>query len=193
MFSSVPGLKMAIPATPYDAKGLLKTAIRDNDPVFFLESERLLGFKGPVPPPEEDYTIPFGQADIKLSGNDCTIVAMGRPLHFAVQAAVELAKEGIHCEVIDPRTVRPLDIETIVTSVKKTNYLVVVDQTWPFASVASEIAAQVHERAFDDLDNYVFRVNNDDVPAPYNRSLEQEMLPNVRKICEAVRAVTYNA
>ena len=193
MFSSVPGLKMAIPATPYDAKGLLKTAIRDNDPVFFLESERLLGFKGPVPPVEEEYTIPLGQADVKLAGQDCTIVAIGRPLHFAIQAAAELAKEGIHCEVIDPRTVRPLDIDTIVASVKKTNYLVVVDQTWPFASVASEIAAQVYEQAFDDLDNHVFRVNNDDIPAPYNRSLEQEMLPNVRKICEAVRAVTYNA
>ena len=110
-----------------------------------------------------------------------------------MQAAGELAKEGIFCEVIDPRTVRPLDIDTIINSVKKTNYLVVVDQTWPFASVATEIAMQVYERAMDDLDNKIVRVNNDDVPAPYNRALEQEMLPNVRKICEAVRAVTYNA
>ncbi len=193
MFSSVPGLKMAIPATPYDAKGLLRTAIRDDDPVFFLESERLLGFKGPVPPPEEEYLIPFGQADIKLVGTDCTIVAMGRPIHFALQAALELAKEGIHCEVIDPRTIRPLDIDTIVASVRKTGYLVVVDQSWPFASVASEIAMQVYEQALDDLDNKIIRVNNDDVPAPYNRTLEQEMLPNAKKIYEAVRAVTYNA
>ena len=193
MFASVPGLKMAIPATPYDAKGLLKTAIRDDDPVFFLESERLLGMKGQVPPPQEEYLIPFGQADVKREGGDCTIVALGRPVHFALEAAEELAKEGIECDVIDPRTVRPLDIDTVIHSVRKTNYLVVVDQTWPFASVAAEIAMQVYERALDDLDNKIIRVNSDDVPAPYNRALEQEMLPNARKICEAVRAVTYNA
>ena len=193
MFASVPGLKMAIPATPSDAKGLLKTAIRDDDPVFFLESERLLGFRGPVPPPEQDHLIPFGQADVKRVGDDCTVVALGRPVHFAIEAAQELAKEGICCEVIDPRTVRPLDIDTIVASVRKTNHLVVVDQCWPFASLAAEIAMQVYERAMDDLDNKVIRVNNDDVPAPYNRTLEQEMLPNTRKICQAVRAVTYNA
>ena len=193
MFASVPGLKMAIPSTPADAKGLLKTAIRDDDPVFFLESERLLGMKGPVPPEDHEHLIPFGQADIKRAGSDCTVVAMGRPVHFALEAADELAKQGIECEVIDPRTVRPLDINTIVHSVRNTNYLVVVDQTWPFASVASEIAAQVYERALDDLDNKVIRVNADDVPVPYNRALEQRTLPNVRKIYEAVRAVTYNA
>ncbi len=192
MFASVPGLKMAMPSTPYDAKGLLKTAIRDDDPVFFLESERLLGFRGPVPSAESDLLIPFGQADVKRCGDDCTVVAMGRPVHFAMQAAAELAKEGISCEVIDPRTIRPLDIETIVASVRKTNGLVVVDQTWPFASVAAEIAAQVYERALDDLDHHVIRVNNDDVPAPYNRMLEHEMLPNVRKICQAVRTATHN-
>lgn len=193
MFASVPGLKLVLPSTPSDAKGLLKTAIRDDDPVFFLESERLLGFKGPVPAEGVEHLIPFGQAEIKLQGDDCTIVAIGRTVHFAMEAAAQLAKEGINCEVIDPRTLRPLDIDTIVASVKKTNYLVVVDQTWPFAAVSAEIAMQVYERAIDDLDNKVIRVNNDDVPAPYNRSLEQEMLPNVRKICEAVRAVTYNA
>jgi len=193
MFSSLPGLKLAVPATPRDAKGLLKTAIRDDDPVFFLESERLLGFKGPVPPPDgEELLIPFGQADIKLQGNDCTIVALGRPLHFALEAAAQLAAEGIYCEVIDPRTVRPLDIRTIIDSVRKTNYLVVVDQSWPFASVASEIAMQVYEQAMDDLDNKIVRVNNDDVAAPYARNLEQEMLPNTRKIVDAVRQVTYN-
>ncbi len=210
MFASVPGLKMAIPATPRDAKGLLKTAIRDNDPVFFLESERMLGLgaRGDkdfsrylsdgrwAPPPSEendDFTIPFGKAAVVKEGADCTIVALGRPMHFALEAAEELEKEGIHCEVIDPRTVRPLDIETIVRSVRKTNYCVVVDQTWPFASVASEIASQVYERAMDDLDNHVFRVNADDVPAPYARALEQRTLPNARKIVEAVRAVTYSA
>lgn len=193
MFSSVPGLKMVMPSTPHDAKGLLKTAIRDDDPVFFLESERLLGMKGPVPPVEDEYLIPFGQADIKRPGDDCTVVALGRPVHFALEAADQLATEGIECEVIDPRTVRPLDIDTIVHSVRKTGYLVVVDQTWPFASIAAEIAMQVYEQALDDLDNKIIRVNSDDVPAPYNRALEQEMLPNARKICEAVRVVTYNA
>ncbi|MCC7147279.1 MAG: alpha-ketoacid dehydrogenase subunit beta [Phycisphaeraceae bacterium] len=210
MFASVPGLKMAIPSTPRDGKGLLKTAIRDDDPVFFLESERMLGFgargdadfsrylhddRWAPPAAEEDkeFLIPFGQADIKKEGADCTIVALGRPVHFALEAAEQLEKEGIDCEVIDPRTIRPLDIDTIVRSVRKTNYCVVVDQSWPFASIASEIAAQVYEQALDDLDNKIIRVNNDDVPAPYARNLEQEMLPNAKKIIEAVRAVTYRA
>jgi len=193
LWSQVPGLKMAIPSTPRDAKGLLKTAIRDDDPVFFLENERLLGFKGHVPDPQEEELIPFGRADVKLPGSDCTVVALGRCVHFAMEAAVELAQEKISCEVIDPRTVRPLDIGAIVNSVRKTNCCVVVDQSWPFASVASEIAAQIYERALDDLDHQVIRVNSDDVPAPYARGLEQEMLPNVRKICQAVRTATYNA
>jgi len=207
MFSSVPGLKMSIPATPRDAKGLLKSAIRDDDPVFNLESERMLGMgargdrdfsrylHNNWAPPENDadFTIPFGVAEIKKTGKDCTVVALGRTVHFALEAAEALEKEGIDIEVVDPRTVRPLDIETIVRSVKKTNYCVVVDQSWPFASVGSEIAVQVYERAMDYLDNKVIRVNNDDVPAPYNRAMEQEMLPHARKIAEAVRAVTYNA
>ncbi len=207
LYGAVPGLKMAIPSTPRDAKGLLKTAIRDDDPVFFLESERMLGMgargdrdfsrylEGEWAPPEDDdeFLIPFGQANIVKEGSDCTIVAFGRPVHFALEAAEQLEKEGIDCEVIDPRTVRPLDMDTILESVRKTNYCVVVDQSWPFASVASEVAAQVYERAMDDLDNQVIRVNNDDVPAPYARHLEQEMLPHARKIVEAVRAVTYNA
>ncbi len=210
MFSSVPGLKLAVPSTPRDAKGLLKTAIRDDDPVFFLESERMLGFGhrgdedfspylagGKWAPPtneeDDDFTIPFGQADIKKPGADCTIVTAGRPVHFALEAAEALAQDGIDCEVIDVRTYRPLDIDTIVDSVRKTNYCVVADQSWPFASVASELASQVYERAFDDLDNTIARVNNDDVPPPYNRSREQDMLPNARKIAEAVRQTTYNA
>ncbi len=195
LFSSVPGLKMAVPATPRDAKGLLKTAIRSDDPVFFLENERLLGMRGPVAPPPPDgdeLLIPFGQAQIRLTGSDCTIVAFGRGLHFALEAAVELAGQGIHCEVIDPRTVRPLDIDTIVQSVRKTNYCVVVDQSWPFASLAAEIAMQIYERAIDDLDNQIIRVTNDDVPAPYARNLEHEMLPHASKIIAAVRRATYN-
>ncbi|MGI9014364.1 MAG: pyruvate dehydrogenase complex E1 component subunit beta [Phycisphaerales bacterium] len=191
MYANVPGMKMAIPSNPYDAKGLLKTAIRDDNPVFFLESERMLGMTGEVP--EEEYLIPFGKAHIAREGSDCTVVSFGRPVHFCLEAAEALAKDGISCEVIDGRTIRPLDIDTIVKSVAKTNYCVVVDQSWPFASIASEVVAQVQEFAFDDLDNHVVRVNADDVPAPYAFELEQAMLPNARKITEAVRAVTYNA
>ena len=191
LYANVPGLKMAIPFDAADAKGLLKTAIRDDNPVFFLESERLLSVKGEVP--ENDYLVPFGQATVRRPGSDCTIVSFGRPLYFCLEAAETLAGEGIKCEVIDGRTIRPLDLETIAQSVSRTNYCVVVDQSWPFASVGAEIAAQVHERCFDDLDNHVARVHSDDVPAPYAYNLEQEMLPNARKICEAVRSVTYAA
>ena len=191
LYANVPGLKMAMPFDAYDAKGLLKTAIRDDTPVFFLESERLLSIKGEVP--EEEYLIPFGQATVRREGADCTIVGFGRPLYFCLKAAEALAAEGIECEVIDGRTIRPLDLDTIARSVSKTNYCVVVDQSWPFASVGSEVAARLHERCFDDLDNHVVRVHSDDVPAPYAYNLEQEMLPNSRKITEAVRAVTYAA
>jgi pyruvate dehydrogenase E1 component beta subunit len=191
LFSNVPGLKMAIPAFPADAKGLLKSAIRDDDPVFFLESERLLAFSDDVP--ETEYVIPFGQALIRRPGTDCTLVSFGRPVHFCLEAAEELAKEGISCEVIDGRTIRPLDIDTIVASVKKTNYCVVVDQSWPFGSPGSEIASQVHQHCFDDLDNAVARVHSADVPTPYATELEQAYLPNTHRICEAVRATTYNA
>jgi pyruvate dehydrogenase E1 component beta subunit len=207
LYSHVPGLKLAIPATPRDAKGMLKTAIREQDPVFFLENERLLGFgargdrdfsrylAGQWAPPENDdeFTVPFGEAEVKKQGSDCTVVSAGRPVHFALTAAEELEKDDMDVEVIDARTYRPLDIATIVQSVKKTSYCVVVDQSWPFASVASEVAMQIYENAIDFLDNRVYRVCADDIPAPYNRELEQEMLPNSRKITEAVRAVTYQA
>ena len=191
LYANVPGVKIVLPSTPYEAKGLLRSAILDPDPVFFLESERMLGMKGEVP--EEAYEVPFGKARIVREGTDCTIVGFGRPVHFCIEAAETLEKEGIDCEVIDGRSVRPLDIESIVKSVRRTNYCVVVDQAWPFASISSEIAAQVHKHCFDDLDNHVHRVNADDVPAPYAYNLEQEMLPNARKICEAVRAATYQA
>ena len=137
LYSNVPGLKMVIPSNPYEAKGLLKTAIRDDDPVFFLESERMLGDKGEVP--EEEYLIPFGKANVVREGTDCTLFSWGRPVNFAVEAAEELAKEGLSCEVIDGRTIRPLDLETIVRSVKKTNRLVVIDQSWSFGSPGSEV------------------------------------------------------
>ncbi len=184
---------MAIPFDASDAKGLLKTAIRDDNPVFFLESERLLSVKGEVPDPEQEHLVPFGQATVRRTGSDCTIVGFGRPLYFCLEAADALAAEGIECEVIDGRTIRPLDVDTIARSVAATNYCVVVDQSWPFASIGAEVAAQVYERCFDDLDNHVARVHSDDVPAPYAYNLEQEMLPNARKIAEAVRAVTYAA
>jgi pyruvate dehydrogenase E1 component beta subunit len=193
LYANVPGLKMAIPFDPYDAKGLLKTAIRDDNPVFFLESERLLSTKGPVPDPDEEYLVPFGEAKVRRAGGDCTIVGFGRPLYFCLEAAEELAREGIECEVIDGRTIRPLDMDSIVRSVKKTSCCVVVDQSWPFASVGAEIAAQVHQRCFDDLDNHVIRVHSDDVPTPYAHNLEQAYLPNARKIMEAVRAATYTS
>lgn len=208
MFSSVPGLKLAVPATPRDAKGLLKTAIRDPDPVFNLESERMLGMgargekdfsrylsvdQWAPPENDDDFTIPFGEAEVMKPGEDCTVVAAGRPVHFALEAAEALEAQGIDCEVINVRTYRPLDIDTIVQSVKKTGYCVVVDQSWPFASVGAEVAAQVYEQAMDYLDNTIARVNNDDVPPPYARGLEQEMLPNTQKITEAVRQTTYNA
>lgn len=207
LWSNVPGIKIVIPATPRDAKGLLKSAIRTDDPVFCLESERMLSMgsrgdkdfsqylHGNWAPPEEDdnFVVPLGKAEVKKTGEDCTIVTIGRCLHFACEAAEELEKEGIDCEIVDIRTVRPLDMPTIIESVKKTSYCVVVDDSWPFASVASEIATQVYEQAMDYLDNRVYRVNNDDVPAPYALNLEHEMLPNARKIVEAVRAVTYSA
>ena len=190
MYSNIPGLKMAIPYDAYDAKGLLKTAIQDDNPVFFLESERLLSTSCHVP--EEEYTIPFGKAITRRTGSDCTIIGFGRPLHFCLEAATELAKEGIGCEVIDGRTIRPLDMESMIASVRKTNACVVVDQSWPFASVGSEITAQIHAVCFDDLDNRVYRVHSDDVPTPYAYNLEQAYLPNAHKICEAVRQATYN-
>ncbi|MDA0295025.1 MAG: alpha-ketoacid dehydrogenase subunit beta [Planctomycetota bacterium] len=191
MFSNVPGLKMAIPAFPDDAKGMLATAIRDDDPVFFLESERLLAMKGHVP--EGDYYVPFGKAVVRRPGTDVTLVSFGLPVHFGLDAAEELAKEGISCEVIDGRTIRPLDIDTIVKSVKKTNGCVVVDQSWSFGSPGSEVAAQVHAHCFDDLDNHVMRVHSADVPSPYAANLEQEYLPNARRIAEAVRSALYVA
>jgi len=190
LYANVPGVKIAIPYDAYDAKGLLKTAIRDDDPVFFLESERLLSTTGEVP--EKEYTIPFAQARIRRAGSDCTIVGFGRVMQFCQEAADELAKDGMECEIIDGRTIRPLDLETIVNSVRKTNYCVVVDQSWPIASIGSEIASQVHNYCFDYLDNTVMRVHTDDVPTPYAHNLEQAYLPNTRKIVDAVRSATYN-
>jgi pyruvate dehydrogenase E1 component beta subunit len=187
LYSNVPGMKIVIPSNPYDAKGLLKTAIREIDPVFFLESERMLGDKAHVP--AEEYYIPFGQARLVREGDAVTIVSFGRPVNFCVEAADELAKDGIHADVLDMRTIRPLDIDSIIASVKKTNRIVIVDQCWPFASVASEVMAQVCERCFDWLDAPPVRVNTEDVPTPYAKELEFAYLPNKGKIVKAVKRV----
>jgi len=185
LYSNVPGVKIVIPSNPYDAKGLLKTAIRDDDPVFFLESERMLGDKAHVP--EEEYYIPFGVAALRRTGDACTVVSFGRPVNFCIEAADELLKEGIAVDVLDMRTIRPLDIDAIVKSIKKTGRVVVVDQCWPFASVASEVCTQVCERAFDWLDHPPVRVNTEDVPTPFAKNLEYAYLPNKERIIAAVR------
>ena len=185
MFSNVPGLKMAIPSNPYDAKGLLKTAIRDPDPVFFLESERMLGDKAHVP--EEQYYIPFGKARLAREGDAMTVVSFGRPVNFCIEAADKLAEEGINIDVLDMRTIRPLDIEAIIESVKRTNRALVVDQSWPFGGVSSEVISQIIEHAFDWLDAPPARVNTRDVPTPYAKGLEHDYLPNPERIAAAVR------
>jgi pyruvate dehydrogenase E1 component beta subunit len=185
IYANVPGLKIAIPSNPYDAKGLLKTAIMDPDPVFFLESERMLGDTGNVP--EGEYYVPFGKAFLRREGTDCTVISFGRPVNFCLEAAEELAKEGISVDVLDMRTIRPLDIDSVVESVQKTGRLVVVDQSWPFAGIASEVITQVCERAFDWLDHQPLRVTSDDVPTPYAKPLEQAYLPHKGKIAAAVK------
>ncbi|MCB9844592.1 MAG: pyruvate dehydrogenase complex E1 component subunit beta [Phycisphaeraceae bacterium] len=187
LYSNVPGVKIAIPSNPYDAKGLLKTAIRDDDPVFFFESERMLGDKAHVP--EEEYYIPFGRAARVREGDACTLVSFGRPVNFCLEAWKTLADEGIECDVLDMRTIRPLDIDAILASLKRTNRIVVVDQCWPFASVASEVITQVIERGFDWLDAPPARVNTEDVPTPYAKNLEAAYLPNPGRIVEAVKRV----
>lgn len=188
-FANTPGLKVVVPSNPYDAKGLLKTAIRDDDPIIFMESELMYGDKMEVP--EEEYLIPLGVADIKKSGSDVTIVSFGKIMKVAMAAATELEKEGISAEVIDLRTVRPIDYATVVESVKKTNRLVVVEEAWPLAAISSEITYHVQKHAFDYLDAPVHRVNNWDVPLSYAPTLIEAVLPNVEKTVKAVKAVMY--
>lgn len=188
-FANTPGLKVVVPSNVYDAKGLLKAAIRDNDPVIFMESEQMYGDKGEVP--EGDYTIPLGLADIKRVGSDVTIVSFGKIIKEAYAAAETLAQEGISCEIIDLRTVRPMDYETIIKSVQKTNRLVVLEEAWPFASVASEITYMIQERAFDYLDAPIQRITTADTPAPYSPVLLKEWLPNAQDVVKAVKKVLY--
>ncbi|HUS10809.1 MAG TPA: pyruvate dehydrogenase complex E1 component subunit beta [Pyrinomonadaceae bacterium] len=189
-FAYFPGLKVVMPSTPADAKGLLKASIRDDDPVIFIEQERMYGIKGDVPD-DPDFVIPLGVADIKREGTDATIVARSLLVPVALKAADVLQKEGVSCEVIDPRTIRPLDIETIIKSVKKTNRVVIAEESHPFCGVAAEIGSEITERAFDYLDAPVKRVSGADVPMPYAKNLEDLAVPTVDQIVAAVRQVAY--
>ena len=185
----VPGLVVVMPATPKDAKGLLKSAIRDDNPVIFMENEVLYNLKGEVP--KEEYTIPLGLADVKRAGRDVTIVAWSRSVQYALQAAKLLAKEEVEAEVVDPRTLRPLDEDVIFDSVRKTNRCVVVEEGWRYAGFGAEIADRVQRACFDSLDAPVLRVTAADVPMPYSRMLEKAYLPQPEKVVDAVRQVLY--
>ncbi|MGX5688581.1 pyruvate dehydrogenase complex E1 component subunit beta [Arcticibacter tournemirensis] len=189
-YANCPGLKVVVPSNPYDAKGLLKQSIIDPDPVIFMESEVMYGDKGEVP--EEEYYIELGKAHVEKEGTDVTIVSFGKMLSRAVHPAIEeLNKEGINAEVINLRTVRPIDYDTIINSVKKTNRLVIVEEAWPLASISGEIAFKVQKDAFDYLDAPVIRVVCADVPLPYAPTLIKEALPNAEKVVNAVKSVLY--
>ena len=189
-YANCPGLKVVVPSNPYDAKGLLKSAIRDNDPVIFMESEQMYGDKGNVP--EGEYLIPMGVAEIKRKGTDVTIVSFGKIIKEAYKAADELAEQGIEAEIIDLRTVRPIDYDTIIESVKKTNRLVVLEESWPLGSIATEIAFKIQKDAFDFLDAPIKRVTCLDTPMAYAPTLVEAFLPNKDKLIEAVKEVTYS-
>lgn len=188
-YANCPGLKVIVPSNPKDAKGLLKAAIRDDDPVIFMESEQMYGDKGEVP--EGEYLMPIGVADIKRAGNDVTIVSFGKIIKTAYKAAEELAKENIDVEIIDLRTVRPIDYATVIASVKKTNRMVIVEESWPLANIATEVAFKVQREAFDYLDAPVLRVTGGDVPLPYAPTLIDAYLPNPERIIRAVKKVMY--
>lgn len=190
-YANIPGLKVISVSNPYDAKGLLKSAIRDEDPVVFMESEVMYGDEGEVP--EEEYLIPIGKADIKRAGTDVTIVSFNKMMKVALGAAEELAKEGISAEVIDLRTIRPLDWHTIVESVKKTNRLVIVEEQWPFASVSSEISYRVQKEAFDYLDAPIRRITSADTNMHYAPNLVAAYLPDVPRTVKLVKEVMYMA
>ena len=189
-YANCPGLKVVVPSNPYDAKGLLKSAIRDNDPVIFMESEQMYGDKGEVP--EGEYLIPMGVAEVKRKGTDVTIVSFGKIIKEAYKAADELAEQGIYAEVIDLRTVRPIDYEAIIESVKKTNRLVILEESWPLGSISTEIAFKIQKDAFDFLDAPIKRVTCLDTPMAYAPTLVEAFLPNKDKLLEAVKEVTYS-
>ena len=188
-YAHVPGLKVIAPSTPYDAKGLLKSAIRDDNPVVMAESELAYGWTGEVP--EEEYLIPLGKADVKREGGDVTLVSFGKPMRIVLEAADRLAEAGIEAEVVDLRSLRPLDEQTVYRSVRKTNRAVVIDEAWPVASVGSHVAWLVGSNCFDDLDAPVELVHSEDVPMPYNHRLELAIQPSVEKIVAAAKRVSY--
>ncbi|WP_299461858.1 pyruvate dehydrogenase complex E1 component subunit beta [uncultured Microscilla sp.] len=188
-YANCAGLKVVVPSNPYDAKGLLKSSIRDEDPVIFMESELMYGDKGEVP--DGEYLIPLGVADIKQEGNEVTLVTFGKMLKIALEAAAEAAKEGISVEVIDLRTVRPIDYASVVKSVQKTNRLVIVEEAWPLAAISSEITYHVQKHAFDYLDAPIHRINSMDVPLPYAPTLIEAILPNTKRTLDAIKAVMY--
>lgn len=189
MYAHIPGLKVVCPSNPHDAKGLLKSAIRDNDPVIFFESEKMYGEKGPVP--DGEYLIPIGVAEVKKTGTDVTIVSFGKMMKTVMQSVLELEKEGLSAEVIDLRTIRPLDYKTIIESVKKTNRLLIVEETWPFCSISTEITYLVQQHAFDYLDAPIKRITQADTPLPFAVPLIEESLPSVDKIVRAAKSVMY--
>jgi pyruvate dehydrogenase E1 component beta subunit len=189
-YANCPGLKVIVPSNPYDAKGLLKSAIRDDDPVIFMESEQMYGDKGEVP--EGEYTLPIGVAEVKRIGKDVTLVSFGKILKEAIIAAEELTKEGIDVEVIDLRTIRPLDYSTIFESVKKTNRLVILEESWPFGNISTEISYQVQNQIFDYLDAPIEKINTADTPAPYSPVLLKEWLPNHQDVIKAIKRVMYH-
>ena len=183
----VPGLLVATPSTPADAKGLLKAAIRDDNPVIFIEHETLYGMKGEVPD-DPGFVVPFGQAAVRLEGDDVTLIGISRMAVTAMQAADQLAERGVSAEVIDPRTLRPLDLDTILRSVEKTNHVVIVEEGWPHGGVGANLTALIQEQAFDYLDSPVQRVSGADVPMPYSRPLEQAAFPHAENIVAAALA-----
>ena len=188
-FANCPGLKVIVPSNPYDAKGLLKSAIRDNDPIIFMESEQMYGDKGNVP--EEEYLIPIGEAEVKKEGNDVTIVSFGKIIKEVFKASDKLEEQNIDLEIIDLRTIRPLDIDTIINSVKKTNRLVIVEEAWPFGNVSTEISHQIQNKCFDYLDAPIEKLNTADTPAPYSPVLLAEWLPNQNDVIKSVHKVLY--
>jgi pyruvate dehydrogenase E1 component beta subunit len=189
LFAHIPGLKVVMPATPYDAKGMLKAAVRDPDPVIFIEHELLYNIKGEVPDEGDDYTVPLNRGDVKREGRHVTLISFSRMLHLGLQAAEELAKEGIDTEVIDLRSIRPIDIDLLVDSVKKTNRVVVAEEGWKYYGTGQGLAALLYEFAFDYLDAPIQHVTGADVPMPYSKPLERAALPNKDNIVNAVRAI----
>jgi pyruvate dehydrogenase E1 component beta subunit len=188
-YANTPGLKVVVPSNPKDAKGLLKSAIRDNDPVIFMESEQMYGDKGEIP--DGEYLIPLGVADIKRVGKDVTIVSFGKIIKEAYKAADQLAAEGIACEIIDLRTIRPMDHKTIIDSVKKTNRLIILEEAWPLGNIATEVTYEIQKHAFDYLDAPIIKLNTADTPAPFSPVLLQEWLPNSDDVIKAVKKVLY--